>query len=129
MQGAVSGALELPTTRRRRVNRLDRAVGLGVSLMPEVSHEVIRERVSLSQAMTRITQLLQGDDQLGFFGLFEGQRARATIIITFLARLELCKLKLVKVFQKGGEGDILISLRDAAVSLGQPLEVDESEYR
>ena len=40
MQGAVSGALELPTTRRRRVNRLDRAAGLGVSLMPEVSHEI-----------------------------------------------------------------------------------------
>ena len=40
MQGAVSGALELPTTRRRRVNRLDRAAGPGVSPMPEMSHEI-----------------------------------------------------------------------------------------
>ena len=40
MQGAVSGALELPTTRRRRVNRLDRAAGPSVSPTLELSHEI-----------------------------------------------------------------------------------------
>ena len=40
MQGAVSAVLELPTTRRRRVNRLDRAAGARVLATIELSHEV-----------------------------------------------------------------------------------------
>ena len=40
MQGAVSTALELPTTRRPRTNRLDRAVSPAVSAPIELSHEI-----------------------------------------------------------------------------------------
>ena len=40
MQGAVSATLELPTTRRRRINRLDRAAGQSVSVTIERSHEI-----------------------------------------------------------------------------------------
>ncbi len=40
MQGAVSAALELPTTRRRRINRLDRGAGPSVSPAFELSPEV-----------------------------------------------------------------------------------------
>ncbi|MEP7000703.1 MAG: hypothetical protein ABI969_09505, partial [bacterium] len=40
MQGAVSTALELPTTRRPRTNRLDRAASPVVSTTVELSHEI-----------------------------------------------------------------------------------------
>lgn len=97
--------------------------------LPQASHEVIKERVSLSEAMTRTLGLLQQRGRVLFAELFEGQRNRQNIIITFLALLELCKLRLVRVHQGEGEDEILVSAREEAVGIAQPPEVDESEYR
>ena len=95
---------------------------------PDVQHEVVRDRVSLSDAIHKIAERLRAEGQVGFFALFEGQRARQQIVITFLALLEMAKLRLVRIFQEEGE-EIVIRARGDALANVEPTEVDDSEYR
>jgi segregation and condensation protein A len=48
---------------------------------------------------------------------------------TFLAVLEMVKLKLIRVFQEEGSGAILLAPKGEALSNLSASEVDESEYR
>jgi len=95
---------------------------------PELQHEVVRERVSLSEAIHALADRLRSEPRLSFFSLFDGVRQRARIVVTFLALLEMCKLKLIRVFQDES-GDIILTTKgDALSQLAEP-EVDESEYK
>ena len=91
-------------------------------------HEVVRERVSLSDAIHRIADRVRAEGRLSFFALFEGMRQRQQIVITFLAMLEMCKLRLIRVYQEEGQDEIVISARGEALANLSP-EVDESEYK
>ena len=72
------------------------------------------EQISIE---TRITQLLAGlsdTDACGFEDLFaDGDGSRQFMIVTFLALLEMIRLKLVRVFQSGGDGAIRVYKRTA----------------
>jgi segregation and condensation protein A len=97
--------------------------------LPDTAHEVVRERVSLSAAMTRIAELLREKTHVPFTELFDTPRTRQGFIITFLALLELCKLRLIRVHQDDGQ-EIQVSARGDALNVSeQHLEVDENEYR
>ncbi len=96
---------------------------------PKFQHEVVREKVSLSEAMQRIAERLREEGEVSFFSMFEGKRTRTQIIITFLAMLEMVKLKVIRVFQEEGKDEILLSPKgDALMNFGA-VEVDEREYR
>ena len=108
------------------------------ALEPKKQHEVTREHLSLSVAMYRIADKIRAEGKghaVIFYGLFEGARVRSDVVITFLALLEMCKLKLVRVFQGEGSGDILISEKgDALANFGTdggvaPAEEIDSEYQ
>lgn len=96
---------------------------------PELQHEIVRERVSISEAIQRIADRLRANAQLSFFALFEGQRTRQEMVNTFLAMLEMVKLKLIRIFQEQGSEEILLAPRGEALSSGSAGQVDESEYR
>lgn len=98
-------------------------------LEPKRQHEVVREKVSLSEAIRRIADRVRGEGRVTFFALFEGQRSRHQIIITFLAILEMCKLKLIRVYQEEGDEEILITPKGDALEALSSMEVDESDYK
>ena len=76
---------------------------------------------------TRIEQLLarlSETEACGFEDLFGDIQDRAGLIVTFLALLEMIRLKLVRVFQSGGFGPIRVYKRsrpaDAPHPIGDP---------
>ena len=77
---------------------------------------------------TRIQQLLarlSETEACGFEDLFaDGDGSRGFMIVTFLALLEMIRLKLVRVFQSGGSGAIRVYKRarptDAPHPIGDP---------
>ncbi|MFT3707762.1 MAG: segregation/condensation protein A [Archangium sp.] len=88
-------------------------------LEPKKQHEVTREHLSLSVAMYRIADRIRAEGKghaINFFDLFEGARVRSDVVITFLALLEMCKLKLLRVFQEQGSEDIFISEKGDALA-------------
>jgi segregation and condensation protein A len=110
----------------RLIEALDRVLK---NAAPELQHEIVRERVSISEAIQRIAERLRVASELSFFALFEGPRTRQEIVTTFLAMLEMVKLKLIRVFQEADSDEILLAPKGDALSNVTPPEVDESEYR
>lgn len=103
-------------------------------LVPKHQHQVVRERVRLSDAIkaiaTRLRARAAAGEALTFFGVFEGQSTRHEIIITFLAILEMCRLKLIRVQQPEEQGDIVLSEKDNALDQLNEVEAKEQDdYR
>lgn len=76
---------------------------------PEVKmHEVNPERLSVTDRVNRILFLLSGRESLGFGELFSERPDRHEIVVTFLAMLELVKMRLVRLMQNSRHGSIWI---------------------
>jgi segregation and condensation protein A len=109
----------------RLIEALDRVLKF---VAPEPGHEVVREQVSLSAAMEQILTGLRLQPEVAFLSLFTGQRTRGAMVVTFLALLEMVRLRRVRVRQPEDGSDILVAAQGEA--LGAPIpEVDELEYR
>jgi segregation and condensation protein A len=112
----------------RLIEALDRILQ---ELAPKLQHEVVREQVSLSETILAIISRLRAQPSLSFFSLFEGQRQRHRIIITFLALLEMCKRRLIRVSQLEDGQDIILSPNGDALEqfATSQTEIDDGDYR
>lgn len=61
--------------------------------------EIIPDELSVRQRMSQVMERLEKADGIIFEALFEGERTRAAVIVTFLALLELIRLQVVIVQQ------------------------------
>ena len=83
------------------------------------------EQMSIEDRMTQLLSRLSETDACGFEDLFaDGDGSKPFLIVTFLALLEMIRLKLVRAFQAGGGGEIRIYKRarpaDAPHPIGDP---------
>jgi segregation and condensation protein A len=74
----------------------------------ESFHEVCAESISIAERINEILSFLQEKDLIEFLELFDNSLDRDYIVATFLAILELCKLKLIRVRQVQQYGAIWI---------------------
>ncbi len=58
-----------------------------------------RDRVSVQERITELTELLELKSSLTFEEMFDGSQEKSDIIVTFLAILEMAKLNLIRVAQ------------------------------
>lgn len=65
----------------------------------ELYHEVTAERLSVADRIQDILSLLAGRDSLTFAELLPQSLGRDDIVVTFLAMLELVKLRMVRLLQ------------------------------
>jgi segregation and condensation protein A len=73
-----------------------------------IAHEVESEGKTVEQRIEELLVLVREGESLDFMDLFETQRTKMDMIVTFLAVLELIRLKRVKVYQRGNFGPIRI---------------------
>lgn len=64
------------------------------------------ETFSIADCINEILSLLQERDTLQFDELVRDEFTRERVIVTFLALLELCRLKMIRIFQDGHQGGI-----------------------
>ena len=64
------------------------------------------DSLSIADCINEILSLLQEQDTLQFDDLVREENTRERIIVTFLALLELCRLKLIRIFQGNEHGSI-----------------------
>jgi len=77
-------------------------------LPEEAVHEVIGERLSIGDKISVILESLEREDNISFYNLLKGGRSRPEVIVTFLAILELIKLKMIKINQTVACGPIWV---------------------
>jgi segregation and condensation protein A len=75
-----------------------------------VVHQIDLERFSITDRINELSEILRHRKRVGFIDLFEGQSSRAELIITFLALLEMTRLRLTRLFQDDPLGPIEIEL-------------------
>jgi segregation and condensation protein A len=63
------------------------------------SLEVAAERITIHERMTQISDLLREIGSCTFDELFETDRSRYEVVVTFLAVLEMTKLRLTRIYQ------------------------------
>ncbi len=99
------------------IEALDRALR---NARPELQLEVVTERLSITDAIGRVAELLRERGRATFAELLAGGReggsTRSEIVATFLALLEMAKLRLVRIFQAlaeaGSDAEIMVEARE-----------------
>ena len=87
------------------------------------------EEVSIESRIEQLLGRLSETDACGFEDLFDGDASRADMIVTFLAMLEMIRLKLIRVFQQGGGGAIRVYKRARPTDAPHPIHDPEDEYK
>jgi segregation and condensation protein A len=88
-------------------------------------HEVNVERISVSDRVNAIMDLLSVRKNLGFLEIFDEKPERQMVVVTFLAMLELVRLRLVRLMQNDRCGNIW--LYPAAADDVTPFKIDEDQ--
>jgi segregation and condensation protein A len=82
------------------------------------------EQISIESRIEQMLAKLSETEACGFEDLFADVQTRAGMVVTFLAMLEMIRLKLIRVFQTGAVGPIRVYKRarpaDAPRPLGDP---------
>jgi segregation and condensation protein A len=87
------------------------------------------EQVSIETRIEQLLERLSETEACGFEDLFAADATRAELIVTFLAMLEMIRLKLIRVFQQGGAGAIRIYKRARPADAPHPIHDPEDEYK
>jgi segregation and condensation protein A len=90
--------------------------------------EITRETLTVSDKINFIIERLEKEDAVRFLDLFEEGYTKLTLIVTFLALLELSRLGLAKAYQEGMFGVIwIINPQKAAMGTTPAAELPDSE--
>ena len=85
------------------------------------------EQMSIEDRMRQVLGRLSETEALGFEDLFgDGDGSRPFMIVTFLAILEMIRLKLIRVFQSGGVGPIRVYKRARPTDAPHPIDDPQS---
>jgi segregation and condensation protein A len=114
------------------IEALDRAVK---NANPEVGHEVVTDRLSITDAISRVADVLRARRRALFEELLAGAdgvpHTRSAVIATFLALLEMAKLKLIRIYQapadEAGPGSEIVV--EAKETLGEGSAAITEDYR
>ena len=87
------------------------------------------EEVSIESRIEALLERLSETEACGFEDLFESDATRGDMIVTFLAMLEMIRLKLIRVFQQGGMGAIRVYKRARPTDAPHPIHDPEDEYK
>ena len=80
-----------------------------IDQMPKTDHvEIQNERLSVAQRIAEVLEMMADGREMAFEDLFRDSREINDVVITFLAVLELVRLRLIRVWQVDAYGAIRI---------------------
>ena len=82
------------------------------SVTPSIAHAVNMERISVKEKTEMILTRLKEERNMTFQSLFNNDSTKGEVVASFLALLELIKMKTVNVFQGGNFGVIRITSKE-----------------
>ncbi len=94
-----------------------------------LAHEVEDAGPPLEERMAQLVAMIKEGESLEFLELFAALSTKAEMIVTFLALLELIRLKRVRVYQRGMFGAIRVFRPVGPPAEGAPAPAASSEQR
>ena len=86
------------------------------------------EQMSIEQRIEQLLERLSETEAVGFEELFADADSRPALIVTFLALLEMIRLKLIRAFQSGSFGPIRVYKRARPQDAPHPIMDPEAVY-
>src|SRR5512147_718670 len=86
------------------------------------------EQIPIEDRIEQLMSMLSETEACGFEDLFADVQSRAGMIVTFLAMLEMIRLKLIRVFQTGAMGPIRVYKRARPADAPKPLLDPEQRH-
>ncbi len=114
------------------IEALDRALK---NARPEAVREVVTDRLTITDAISRVADILRLHRRVTFDELLAGpperRNTKANVLATFLAILEMAKLRLLRIYQAalddaGPGAEIIVEARD---TLGDDAVASQEDYR
>lgn len=99
-----------------------------LSKAPPETIEITKETLTVADRINFVMERLEAEDGIKFEELFDGSCTRITLIITFIAMLEIIRLGLAKVYQERAFGSIWIinpQKMDTVFTVPQGLSVQQ----
>jgi segregation and condensation protein A len=97
---------------------LDAFQGILDRAKDRLAFEITAERISIQERMTQMTELLRERRTCNFEDLFAGAVTRYEIVVTFLALLEMTKLRVTRIYQTDANSPIHVQY--ALLDAGDP---------
>lgn len=91
----------------------------------KLSHDIVHERMTLTDRINELVDVLRVKKRVSFDELFDGQTTRFDLVITFLALLEMTKLRMTRLFQEHPLAPIYIEF--AAQVTGDTGDTNEAD--
>ena len=79
-----------------------------------VAHDVVPDRISITDRIHELYDLLSAKKRADFDELFNGGITRFDLVVTFLALLEMTRLRMMRLYQVDPEGPLHVELSDSA---------------
>ena len=108
---SVAPAEEVPAPGFREVSVFELLTALKQVLdrLPkDVVHEVMLDKITVREKMTLLLDHLRAQGKTLFESLFAEVKTRMEVVVTFLAMLELVKVRAIRIFQEEATGPIKI---------------------
>jgi segregation and condensation protein A len=91
-----------------------------------VALEVTAERITIHERITELADLLRSRRSLIFEELFAGDRTRYEVVVTFLALLEMTKLRMTRIYQSDPKAPIHVQYALLDAEAPPPTEAELS---
>jgi segregation and condensation protein A len=96
-------------------------------LPKDTFHEVTLEKITVREKMSLLLDKLRNESRVIFESLFAEVKTRMEIIVTFLAMLELVKVRAIRIFQDEPGGEIAIEAAAGMDEAAERVVLDEAE--
>ncbi|MGH7772130.1 MAG: segregation and condensation protein A [Candidatus Binatia bacterium] len=90
-------------------------------------HEVTLEKISVREKMSLLLDDLHRRGKAIFQSLFEGATSRMEVVVTFLAMLELVRIRAIRVWQEERVGPIVIELAAPVEAIQERMAKEQIE--
>jgi segregation and condensation protein A len=96
-------------------------------LPKDTVHEVALDKITVREKMTLLLETLRVHGSVLFESLFAEVKSRVEVVATFLAMLELVKVRAIRVFQEEMAGPIMIEAAARMEEAAEQVVLDQTE--
>ena len=96
-------------------------------LPKDTFHDVTLEKITVREKMTLLLDRLRALGSIYFEALFDDVKSRMEVVVTFLAMLELVKVRAIRIYQDEMAGPIMIEAAAGMDAAAENAVVDEAE--
>jgi segregation and condensation protein A len=96
-------------------------------LPKDAVHEVALDKITVREKMTLLLETLRMHGSVFFESLFAEVKSRVEVVATFLAMLELVKVRAIRVFQEEMAGPIMIEAAARMEEAAEQVVLDQTE--